>query len=236
MIQIALCDDNRIHLEVNEKLVKETAGETPCRIQSFLSAESLLSEMEKNEYSPDIAILDIEMDGVDGITLAKKMNALDPQCRIIFMTSYQDYAQDAYEADHIWYVLKKDAEKYFSNAWNKAIRSLKEKESTVPGIIVREKGTNHFVPLDQIIYLSKADRKAEIVCADRSYYDTRRPAQIIPKVMEAYFIRCHQSYWINREKIKALDHEEFVLEDGTRIPISRSFREDARKQFFEKYR
>ncbi len=236
MLKIALCDDNKIHLQINEKLVKKCAGNTVYMIQTFSSAEYLLSEIRKNDYFPDITVLDIEMDGEDGISLAKEMNQLVPQCRIIFLTSYQNYAQDAYNADHIWFVLKKDAERYFPVAWEKAMKSLQEKESTVPGLVIRENGIAHFIPLDQILYLSKSGRKAEICCTERTYYDTRRPALLISEAVKSSFIQCHQSYWINIQMIESLDHEEFILKNKARIPISRGFREEARRQFFNKYR
>ena len=236
MLQIALCDDNKIHLQINEKLVKKATGDTECLIQTFFSAESLLSEIEKNRYFPDIAILDIEMSGEDGITLAKRMNEMIPQCRIIFLTSYQEYAQEAYHTEHVWFVLKKDADKYFQSAWNKAVKSLQENDSSIPGIVIREKGISFFIPLDQILYLSKESRKALIVCTDRDYHDTRRPALLIPRLLQKSFIRCHQGYWVNIQMIEALDHEEFILKNGSRIPISRTFREESRRQFFEKYR
>ena len=41
------------------------------------------------------------------------------------------------------------------------------------------------------------------------------------------------SYWVNKEKIAAMERDEFVLCDGTRVPISRSWRAAARTAFLE---
>ncbi|MCR5794153.1 MAG: LytTR family DNA-binding domain-containing protein [Solobacterium sp.] len=237
MLNIAVCDDNPIHLKKAGQLVKNCLDEKKVQfsVQPFTSAELLFSESTINMYMPDIAVLDIEMDGEDGISLAKKLNRTIPQCRIIFLTSYLDYAQDAYEAEHIWFVVKKDADRYFPAAMAKALRSM-ENDTDIPGIIVRDKGISVFVPADQILYISKVGRKAQIVCPGKEYYDSRKPAELISGNLNKRFIRCHQGYWVNVSRIKELDHDTFILENNVRIPISRTYKEEARKTFFDRYR
>ena len=237
MLRIAVCDDNPIHLKKAEQLVSTCMDDQDEKytVQLFSNAELLLSESETGQYMPDIAVLDIEMDGENGISLAKKLNRSVPQCRIIFLTSYLDYAQDAYEAEHIWFVVKKDADRYFPSAMHKALGSL-ENDTGAAGIIIKNKGTSVFVPLDQILYISKVGRKAQICCTDREYYDPRRPALLIPDSLSDYFIRCHQGYWVSRQKIRELDRDTFILANDVRIPISRTYREEARKAFFARYR
>ncbi len=237
MFKIAVCDDDSIHLKLAGRLVSDYLSAAGIRgaVQSFQSAEELLSEIMKNQYAPDAAVLDIEMDGEDGISLARKINGLLPPCRIIFLTSYSDYAQDVYEAEHIWFVLKKDAARYFPAAMAKAIRSLAEQQTAVPGILTTEKGVTSFIPLDEILYISRVGRKAMVRCAGGDHYDPRSPAALIPEHLKDHFIHCHQGYWVSIRKVRELDHEEFVLVSGERIPISRTFRETARRQFFALY-
>ena len=238
MLKIAICDDINDHLQIAGKMVRDymQAEQRKYETELFHSAEELLEETEKNSYKPDIAILDIEMDGEDGITLAGKLNKSVPLCRIIFLTSYIDYAPDAYETEHIWFVVKKRADEHFAPAMRKALKSLESTDASVPAIIIRDKGSSVAVSLDRILYISKVARKAYIRCVDGEYYDTRRPALLIPDHLRNSFIQCHQGYWVNAAKIRELDHEEFILTDGTRIPISRTFRDSARKQFFGMFR
>jgi DNA-binding LytR/AlgR family response regulator len=221
-----------LHLKQAEKQVSEILDrqDLPYELHLFHDAETLLTQIEFQEIKPDIAVLDIEMDGEDGISLAGKLNTMIPQCRIIFLTSYIDYASDVYEAEHIWFIVKNNAGKYFSAALDKAIGSLKEDMVSV--IIVRDKGSSIAVPLSDILYITKVARKALIHCTEKDYADTRRPSILIPEHLKDRFIQCHQGYWVNIRKIRELDHDEFILTDGTRIPISRTFRDRARKQFF----
>ena len=235
MLKIAVCDDDPVHLERAVSLVNGSLEQENIKysVQPFPSASVLLSEVEKNGYSPDIAVLDIEMEGEDGITLAKKLNQILPLCRIIFLTGYLDYAMDVYSAEHIWFVVKSTADRYFKEAMNKALQTLNSQNSVQSVIVVRQKGSSIAVPLERIRYISKVGRKSCVFTADGEYSDTRRPAFLIPEHLQSHFIRCHQGYWVNIRMIRELDHDEFVLTDGSRIPLSRGFREEARKRFFE---
>ncbi len=238
MLRIAICDDLDEHLRIAKKMISDFLQEEhlPSEILLFHSGEEFLSEIAKNDYQPDIAVLDIEMDGKDGITLAGELNHSVPFCRIIFLTGYIDYAPDAYHAEHIWFVVKKRAHEHLVPALKKALRSLEDSESSIPAISIRSEGKTVAVPLDTILYISKVGRKAYICCAAEEYYDTRRPALLIPDHLKNRFIQCHQGYWVNSKYIHELDHEEFILTDGTRIPISRTFRTQARAQFFAMFR
>ena len=46
------------------------------------------------------------MDGMNGIELANELNSTLPECRIIYLTGYLDYAPDVYTTEHVWFVLK----------------------------------------------------------------------------------------------------------------------------------
>jgi len=175
------------------------------------------------------------MDGENGIQLAKKLNEKVPDCRIIFLTSYIDYAPEVYETQHVWFVVKNRADEFFEQAVHKALASIAEDSTAAPDIMIRENGRQILVPVRDILYIGKVGRKAQVHCADRDYYDTRRPAQLIPESLSGRFLRCHQGYWVNFQMINELDHEEFVLQGGDRIPISRTYRDAARKAFFEQY-
>lgn len=237
MLTIVLCDDIELHLKQAEKRVTEILDRQDLQyeLHLFHNAESLLDQIEFRTIRPDIAILDIEMSGEDGISLAKKLNAFDRKCSVIFLTGYLKYAPDAYETEHIWLVFKNRAEEHLEPALLKALDVYKNNQTVSPGIVVRDNRNSKVIPVEEILYITKVGRKAQVKCLDAEYYDTRSPAALIPKEMSEYFLQCHQSYWVNFKMIAELDKEELVLKQGIRIPISRSHREEVRKKFFERY-
>ena len=106
MLQIAVCDDEKLYLNEVLKILHETLDGTPNKIQTFQNSAALIAAVEEDGYIPDIAVLDICMDGVDGITLAKQLNKASPTSKIIFISSYSGYLMDVYETEHVYFVLK----------------------------------------------------------------------------------------------------------------------------------
>lgn len=98
MLQLAVCDDEAICLRQTVDILRAALGDTPHQLKTFENAPAMLAMLAEDGYRPDIAVLDICMDDMDGITLAKQINRLAPACRVIFLSSYAGYLMDAYEA------------------------------------------------------------------------------------------------------------------------------------------
>ena len=58
------------------------------------------------DHPADLAILDINMPGMDGITLASRIRTVSPKTAILFLTAHKDYAFDAYAVHPAGYLLK----------------------------------------------------------------------------------------------------------------------------------
>ena len=235
MIKIAICDDKKTHQQKAKNMIRDILlrDNVQASVSVFYSAEEMLDKINRN-YIPNIAVLDIEMDGKNGIDLAKEMNKIVPDCRLIFLTAYSNYASDAYETEHVWFVIKKKADQFFPSAIHKALSSLNDSISTGT-IAVKEKSHTRVIPVNQIIYLTRIQRKSLIRCVNQDFFDSRRPALLIPDELSSSFIRCHQGYWVNIDMIKELDHGEFIMKNNERIPISRTYNDHAKKQFFTHY-
>ena len=76
--KIALCDDEEALLRLVSGLVGEWAAarQTVCGIETFPSAEAFLFQYQEDK-SYDILLLDIEMTGMDGVTMAKAVRRED---------------------------------------------------------------------------------------------------------------------------------------------------------------
>ena len=99
----AICvDDEQLAVEYTLQQLSRLPeiGET----EGFTEPRSALDWLR--EHSADIAILDIDMPEIDGITLAARIKEICPEMAIIFLTAYRDYALDAYSVHPIGYLLK----------------------------------------------------------------------------------------------------------------------------------
>jgi len=113
---IAICDDAASDREYIADLIMRWAAQTGYSIylNTFTSAESFLFHYaDKKDY--DILLLDIEMEAMDGVTMAKQLRRENDTIQIIFITGYSDYIAEGYEVAALHYLLKPlKKEKLFS--------------------------------------------------------------------------------------------------------------------------
>ena len=99
-MKILLVDDEELQLIRLEGVCKNLLP----RAELFTFKNPLKVLESDTKY--DIAFLDIEMPGINGIQLAKKLKAINPLIKIIFVTAYNDYALEAYRMHASGYVTK----------------------------------------------------------------------------------------------------------------------------------
>lgn len=75
-----------------------------AQISKFQSSHDTLQFLETSRC--DVAFLDIHMRGIDGLTLAKKIKELNPQCNLVFVTGYSEYAREALSIHASGYIIK----------------------------------------------------------------------------------------------------------------------------------
>lgn len=85
-------DDERLALMALEEAIKTAAPRQA--MAGFTSAEAALAHAAQN--APDVAFIDIEMGGMNGLELAKKLKELNGGTNIIFVTGHPQYAPDAF--------------------------------------------------------------------------------------------------------------------------------------------
>ena len=101
-MNIIAVDDEKLSLEALVAAVKENLpNETINSFRRTTDAEVFVSR-----HGCDIAFLDIEMRDVDGITLAKNIQAINPKVNIVFVTGYGDFTGEAFSLYASAYIMK----------------------------------------------------------------------------------------------------------------------------------
>lgn len=105
--RIAICDDEQLDIKYIKELLHIWQEETNISLQleTFTSAENFLFHYAEDKLY-DIILLDIELGGMDGVTMAKKIRKENKTVQIIFISGYSDYIAEGYEVEALHYLLK----------------------------------------------------------------------------------------------------------------------------------
>ena len=101
MLYLAVDDEN---LQLNKLVDALKSADPSCEILSFNNP--LIAYETVKRVKIDVAFLDIEMGGMNGVELGKKLKLLNPNINIIFVTGYDQYALDAYSMHASGYLTK----------------------------------------------------------------------------------------------------------------------------------
>ena len=103
-----LVDDEQLALNSMHRILKKLEPE--CEIFEFQDPIAALLAVGEHSVKPDVAILDIEMFNMSGITLAKRLKDVLPSVSIIFATGFSEYAVEAFGIHANGYILKPTSE------------------------------------------------------------------------------------------------------------------------------
>ena len=95
-------DDELYMLEALEEAVNASLDIE--QVERFSSCSAAISYAAENTI--DIAFLDINMRGIGGLRLAEKLMELQPRCKIVFCTGYEEYAVSAFQLHASGYLMK----------------------------------------------------------------------------------------------------------------------------------
>lgn len=104
---MALVDDNGPDLAALAALVDselQRAGQSRAEIVTFSSGEEFLAAWQPGGY--DAVILDIFMDGIDGVEVARRIRRTDAEVALVFYTSSNEFAAESYEVTARYYLRK----------------------------------------------------------------------------------------------------------------------------------
>ncbi len=215
--RFAICDDDPQYTCYLEQLAARWSRQAgaEAEVERFPSAEAFLFRYEERRDF-DVLLLDIEMDGMDGVTLARTIRQTNDDIQIVFITGYTDYIAEGYEVSALHYLTKPVNEEKFFQVLTRAVSRLARNEPTLtlelPGETVR-------LPLGKIRWLEVAHNYVT-VHADRDY-SVKRPLGELERELDSRFFRAGRSFVVNLACIRRVTRTEAELTSGERIPLPR---------------
>lgn len=213
MFLIAICEDETYLLEELRKKA-ETYLKTrhyPAQIRTFTSGEDLLKEQRPF----DLILLDLMLPGINGLETAKRLSS---KSRIIFITSYREYAVDAFEVEAVHYLLKPVTDERLYQAMDRALNRSKQEDDRTLALI--KSGSTHILPIRDILYCEVFDHRVCIHTAQGNY-EYSGTLDMLEGKLDGRFFRCHRSYLINMSHVVGQEKGTALVSNGNRVLISR---------------
>ncbi|MFI3284715.1 MAG: LytTR family DNA-binding domain-containing protein [Erysipelotrichaceae bacterium] len=235
MYKIAICDDQPIFISTISSLAQDyfDSKNIPYKIETYTCTSDLLSHFKSGLY--DLIIMDIEFNHstLNGIDAAEKINYLDCNCKIIFISSFSKYYIDIYKAEHLFFVVKDNLKENLLLALNTVYDKYIAK--TINSTITLKVGSNNVtLPTTNVLYFENILRKVNIHLLNEDYVCYLTFNQIKQSLPSEDFFQCHRSYIINLNYVYKVDKNEITLLDNTIIPIGGTYKKQLLSCLFGK--
>jgi DNA-binding LytR/AlgR family response regulator len=228
-MKIAICDDVQDDiLRLKEALL---AYDSSFEIKTYTNGEFLVSDFLSENSSADILFLDIYMPVMDGMTIAQEIRRQYSDIKIIFLSSSNEFYQQAYEVFAFNYILKPFETERLYQVLERALNEIGGAQKNK--INFRYKSTSYSVNCHDILYLESRDKIIFLHMTDETTLQCYgKLDEIIQELPPKSFLRCHQSYIVNLSHIREMGEQHFQV-GPHRIGISRKYAKPSKDEYFE---
>lgn len=215
--RVAIVDDSRQDADYVQHFLNAWAQERQVEVQGerFSSAENFLFQYAE-EKAWDMLLLDIEMVGMDGVELAKRLRRENETVQIVFITGYSDYIAEGYEVAALHYLVKPVKKEKLFSVLDRAAQKIQKNEKVlhfeIGGEMVR-------IPVYQIRYADVMGNYVTIHAL--TDYTVKMPLGELEKQLDDRFYRVGRSAIVNLTQISRVTKTEIKLTDGTAIALPR---------------
>lgn len=230
MLKIAICDDDeKDRMAVNEVLMKmKNDMDIELDIKYFSSGEDLCNDVKKNTY--EILLLDILMNGIDGIETAKIIRSYGEKSKIVFISSYDERVKELFKINIIDFLDKPLNPSDLEESLTIAIKDIDNKTNEMFKYL--DKKVEYEVKQVDIMYFEIYNHKISMHLKDSIINFSDKLTSIWEKLkLKREFAIVNRSYIINLEYVEKLNTSRVLMKDGLSINISRNHKADLMKKY-----
>jgi two-component system, LytTR family, response regulator LytT len=204
------------------------------------------------EHQPDLVMLDVQMPGITGFEVARRVLQAGLDSQLVFVTAFDQYAIEAFDVNAVDYVLKpieparlttavdrvrrrlsteRTSQKPLSGEeFDRLLQVLAERHERREQLAIKVDERFLLVHTDEVVHASVEDEQIRVVTNSLSGTSNYRTLdELQARLDPAVFWRVHRSHLVNINKIKEIVpwfSRNYILKmkdgKGTEIPVSRS--------------
>ncbi len=217
MLRIAIVEDEELNRVQIKEYIDCYAREQKLEIQvsEFKNGEAVLSGYNRDF---DIILLDIELPGINGMEVARRIREVDEDVVLVFITNMAQYAIDGYSVGALDFVLKPINYYTFSLKLGRAIKRVQVREDK--DIILNVSNGMKRLKVSQIYYVDIQNRILHYHTSEGEFL-VRGTLQAAEEELARYhFVKCNHWYLVNLKYVTEIS-DNLVTVAGNTLEISR---------------
>lgn len=223
MIKVAICDDEEIMLREMECILEKCAREYGIQLEfgMFYDGEEIIQYMEKMQQQFDIIFLDIEMHEMNGIETAIQIRKLDRKVLIVYVTSHESYALEAYQVHPFHFLVKPLQEEEVRRCFEQAYAFIVPEDEFFE---FTYRKNSYRKPIRSIMYFMSNKRMIEVHMEDGTIEEFYGKLDDVANALQnkkTDFWRIHKSVLVNAQYIFRKTFYQVELTNGEKLGISK---------------
>ena len=227
LMKILLCDDEQQYIDelkihIEEFMKSRSIG---FEIHTFNNPQSVV----ESDTVYQLAFLDIQMDELDGISLAKILKERNNKIVMFFVTSFNDYQDEAMDLRAFRFFEKPfNVERLYSGL-EKAMEYIDE---SYIDFFVWANNEHKKVLVDDVIYVERGNRQVTLVTTQGNYTTRESFDEWCNILQNTFFYKVHKSFIVNLHYVTGYKYSEIFIQNNIRIPIASRRQADFHKFWF----
>lgn len=237
MYRIALCDDEQTEVMKTKGMLnnyKKAHPELDFVMETYENAEQLLLKVSSG-YVPDMILMDIFMAGKTGMEAARELHEMGNKCRIIFLTTSDQHAVEAFRVDAAQYLVKPVSEAELFPVLDKQLEILGEEKQKYVALQVNNRTFR--IMVHDILYCESQGKRQYLHLTDGTQLCVHMSMTALEELFQSYeeIVRIGKWYIINMDHVEDLDSRAVQIDSGQELYLPRGVYQSLRKQYITYY-
>lgn len=219
MISFYICDDEKLITDKISGYITEYFKLKPAEYQMevFNSGKALYKAIMKKQ--PDVLLLDIELGDSHGIKVAKAIRKIYKTVKIIFITSYKNYKNEAFSVRAFGYIEKPVTWEQIFHQLSDIQKYISEEKKSISLKFDTDNGAIN-IEVKDILYFEKQDRKIKIVTFNNEFYMKQKISTLAEQLQIYNFYSPHVSFLVNLDYVTDIRNYTVSMIKDNEIPLS----------------
>ena len=228
-MKVFICDDDLEDIARLKTLIDEYARKNHMEfaVSGYRSGVKMLDAIRKGK-TVDIIFLDINMDAMDGLTVAKRIRERLEDVPIILVTSFMSFALDGYKVRASRFLIKDDLDRTFSECMDDICNELQRRSKTICCDCVEG---NIRLKTSEIILIETEGHKCLIQLKDRTYQIYEKLEELEERLKAQGFLRTHKSFLVNMEHIRNINSYILTLDNDRQISVPKARYKQVKQEY-----